>query len=448
MKIRSTTLGFCLAMLAFPVAADSLLDLYQQALQRDPKLKAAEAAYHEARERVAGAEAQLLPVISASAQYSRNKTEINRGGSVIDDTYPAAGYSVNLRQPLMRVNHYYGVQAAEAQLSRAGEQLRQDRQDMTLRLVDAYFKALTARAKLASLRNDIAFYADEVTRSRKSFDSGAGTRTEIEEAQAKLDIARAKEVQAVNALSLAERTLVLLSGVKVDAAQLPDYSPEALAKALGEAPALPVVMAAMEKGNPSLEAARLEVQSADAEIEKNRAAHFPTVDLVASRTYSDSESSTSIGNKYRTDLVGLQLTVPLYSGGGMEANVRHAIAERDRLQFGLEATRQQIELDALRQLGGVVEGTSRLRAMDQMVASAEQALRATEKSYKAGTRTRVDILNARQVLSQAQAERDDAREDYAMAYFSLKRAMGELDRAAIEQGNQWFIRNSRPAAAN
>lgn len=448
MKLRLTTLGLCLGMLASSAGANSLLDLYQQAVQRDPKLKASEAAYHEARERLTSAEAQLLPVISGSAQYSRNKTEVNRSGSLIDDAYHAAGYSLNFRQPLMRVNHFHGVQAAEAQVSRAGEQLRQDRQEMSLRLVDAYFKALTARAKLSSLRNDIAFYADEVTRSRKAFDSGAGTRTEIEEAQAKLDVARAKEVQAENALTLAVRTLSLLSGVMVDAAQLPDYSPEALTKALSEAPALANVIVAMEKNNPTLEAARLEIQTAEAEIAKSRSAHYPTVDLVASRTYSDSESSTSIGNKYRTDLVGLQLSLPLYAGGGMEAGVRQAIAVRDRLQFSLEVTRQQLELDALRQLGGVVEGTSRLRAMDQMVASAEQALRATEKSYKAGTRTRVDILNARQMLSQAQAERDDAREDYAIAYFSLKRAMGELDLPAIEQGNQWFIRNSRPAAAN
>ena len=440
MKIRPELLLIPLFFVVPPptVQAANLLDWYRAAMNHDPDLKVVQADHEIFKERVAVAEAQLWPLLSATAQQSKNDTD--RRQAILSQTtrYSSSGYSVNLRAPLLRGINFYGYRSAEAQYEQSAEALRHERQQAGLRVVEAYFKTVTARNRRNALQEEMNYHSAKLSHARKAFDSGEGTRTDIDEAMANVDLVAVKEIQAINLLKTSEHTLSLLVGFKISAEELPDFDPGRLAGATMESFDFNKVMAANERQNPEQQTARQSVEVAGLEIEKSKAGHWPTLDLVAGRTFSDSESGNTIGSRYYTDSIGVQLSVPLYSGGGIEAGVRQAIATQDRTRYQLDSARQQLALEATRWIGAVSESGQRVRAMEQVVRSSEQMLLATEKGLKAGTRTSVDVLNARQKMAQAKMDRDDAREAFVLAYIRLKSVMGEFDETMVSVANAWL----------
>jgi len=224
----------------------------------------------------------------------------------------------------------------------------------------------------------------------------------------------------------------------VVAASLRPIDPQRLKLDLPEPDSVEAWISRAEEQNPELRALRANLEVARQEVMKNRAAHLPTVDLVVSRSYSDSENINTFGYVNKSNTLGIQVNIPIYSGGQVNSAVRQSLAVQERTRQQLEAARRQLEVNVSKEFNSVAQGVPKVRALEQAILSAEQALSSTRKGVQAGTRTSLDVLNAQQQAASARLDLAKARADYVMARLRLKAVTGNLLEADIEQANGWL----------
>lgn len=444
---RPTPLAKALCLLALaaglpsPAWTQDLLALYRLASERDATYLAAKSTAEAGRESVPQARAALLPQVSATWNISRNSTEQSThdflGRPVRREyDYTAEGAGLSLRQALYRPAALAALRSAQSRVEGIDAQLDKERQALAIRLAQAYFEALAARGRLDSLRAEQDAYAAQLAAAERAFRAGVGTRTDIDEAQARLDLARAREIEARLALTVAQRALAALTGEPVEVERLHDLDPAAAAFAELRPGALEDWIRLAETHNPELRALAAEVAAAEQEVRKSRAGHLPSVDLLVSRTLSDSESENIIGNRYWTTRLGAQLSLPLYAGGYVDSTVRQALANLEASRQRLESTRRQLGVDVNRAHAAVSHGAARIEALEVALRSAEQAVRASQKGLTAGTRHRVDVLNALQQEASVRYELYRARIDLLLGWLRLMQASGRLDEAELERANR------------
>ena len=133
--------------------------------------------------------------------------------------------------------------------------------------------------------------------------------------------------------------------------------------------------------------------------------------------------------------MGVQLNIPLFSGGYVNSTIRQAVAEQMRAEETLEALRRDLGVRVHKEFRGMTEGVLRVRALEQAVRSAEQMLKSTQMSLKAGTRTQLDVLNAQQQYTLALRDLAQARFVYLMSKVKLAALVGDDAQASVEQVN-------------
>lgn len=435
-----------LAGLAFAVNthAIDLVGAYRLALAADATYLAARASAQAAREALPQARASLLPQISASVARGRNSTDQTTQGPVPDQTvtrhfdYPSTSASLNLRQPLVRLGNVASYFSAEAQVAVAEATLAQDAQAMALRVAGTYFETLVAREKLQSITNQKEAYAGQLAAAERSFAAGFATRTDIDETRTRLDIAAAQEIEARHAMGAAERALGGLLNQRIQSEALARIDAERLPLDMPRPNDLDSWIARAEEKNPELQALRLSIEVAERELDKGRAAHLPTLDLVASRSKSDSDSNNTIGSKFLTSSIGVQLSIPIYAGGQIDSGVRQARANMEKARHQYEAGRRQVGVAVAREFGAIEHGVAHVRALEQAQRSAEQAVLSSRKGVQAGTRSSVDVLNALQQVSATGHELAKARYTYAFSRLKLKSAAGVLGEEDFVEINGWL----------
>ena len=246
---------------------------------------------------------------------------------------------------------------------------------------------------------------------------GQGTRTDIDEAQARVDLAVAQSQQARQALSYAQRQLAQLVGGAFTALQ-PLRIEQVRAPQLSQ-PLQEMLEQAMEQ-NPDVQLATTRLALAELEVSKSEAGHQPTLDLVGQRAISKSENTQSPRSNYLSSQIGVQLNVPLFAGGAVNSAVRQALANRDRERFVLEQVRKDLTLKIEREFNTLTEGGDRLAAARQSLHSARQVVVSVGKGIQAGTRTVIDRTHATQ--KQAEALRELALVQYQLQLARLRLA--------------------------
>jgi outer membrane protein/protease secretion system outer membrane protein len=425
-----------------PVGAADLLAAYRQALENDANFLAARANTEAAREAVPQARAGLLPNLSLNASRSKNYTDITQstifGRNYSKSDYIAEGQNLTLRQPLYRRANLAQYRQAEAQVAGAELTLDKERQSLATRVAGAYFDVLAAQDQMRfSAEQKKAFY-EQWQRAVVMLDKGAGTRTDRDETKARYDGVVAQELDAANAVDLAERTLVTITGQPVSAAALAALDERRLALEAPTPASFDDWVTLAESSNPELASLRFAVEVGNQEVEKQRSGHFPTLDLIVQRSYSASETVSIIGSQYHTDLVGVQVAIPLFSGGAVLSSERQALAGLERARQQYEAGKRQMTLNLRREFNNVTQGIVKIRALEEAFNSATLALASTEMGVKAGTRNTLDVLNARQQVYSAQRDLGKGRYDYVVARLRLKGAAGTLGEGDIEIVNGWL----------
>ncbi len=429
------------AMAATPSWAMDLLEAYQTAWEQDATVRAARAAADGQRERLPQARAQLMPNIVLSASRNRNdlsRTQENLLGqqTTTDDSYYSFNQSLQLRQPLYRKTQWAAWQQADYIVADADATLERELQNLGVRVTGTYMEALLAQDQLELVLKEGQVMRTQLEYARKTFKAGAGVRTDIDEAQARLDMNKAQELEARQHVEFTRRQLEVLLGRP--AGELARLDVERLQLALPEPATLEAWVGMAEQGSPEILSLKARRESAQLEIEKSLGAHYPTLDAVAQVVRSGSESVTTPNSRYINHSVGVQLNVPLYAGGYASSVVRQAQAELLRVEETLEATRRDLGVRLHREFRGVTEGIPKVRALEQAVMSAEQLVKSSQRAFQAGSRTMVDVLNAEQQLQTVRRDLMQARYVYLISLVRLHALAGADRSVVVERINGWL----------
>jgi len=437
LTIRQCIAAAVIACCTTPSWALDLLTSYRQALINDATFLASRSNLEATRENVPQAIAGLLPQVSANGQYTTNR--LDQKVPVLNGTfqrklnYMAESYNLSLRQPLYRRANWAQLSFAEAQVAAAEASFEKDRQDAALRVAGAYFDVLFAQARVRQLQAQLEAYEGQLKLSQRAFEAGEGTRTDIDDARSRALQARAALTEANYSLSSTRRALAALIGRPADG--LADVVPARLPLNPPEPVKLEAWLQDAEQANPELASLRHQVEMARQDVERQRAGHHPTVDIIAGRSFGSNQSSAEINQRNTIDYLGVQVAVPIYSGGAISSAVRQAAYNLNRAQFQLDAARSRIAVDTERNYSGVTQGVEKVRAFEAALEAANQAVISTRIGVGAGTRTTVDVLNAIQRAAESQMNLAQARYDFLQYRLRLAADAGQLDDTLFEKIN-------------
>ncbi|MDD2743758.1 MAG: TolC family outer membrane protein, partial [Rhodocyclaceae bacterium] len=372
--------------------------------------------------------AGLLPSITLSANSTWNETDITRqvaGASTVPINYNTNGWSLALTQPLFRWQNWVAYQQSELAVALAEAQFEAARMDLVLRSAQAYFDVLLAQHTLTTAQAQKAAIGEQLAAAKKNFEVGTATITDTHEAQARLDLTEAQEIVAVNALEVAKFTLQTLTGkseegLKPWRRQVTLSTPQ---------PAdMNAWVALAESDATSVRIAQASHEIAQREVGKQRAGHYPTLDLVASRGHNalGYSATTNSGLETESTAIGLQLSLPIFSGGAVSSKQREASALQSKAGADLDAAKRGAALSARQAWLGVSSGLQQVRAYEAALTSSNSALASNQLGYEVGTRINIDVLNAQSQLYDTTQKLARARFDSLMALLRLKQAVGKL----------------------
>ena len=452
-KINVLLLTLGAFALSGPAHSASLLEIYQQALQGDPQVHEAEARRLAAQEAIPQARGVLLPQISATGDWNQTDTSgssfsiINNQTTTFDQDNTSTNWGFGLRQTLFRWDQIVNLKRADKVVTKAEAVREAAQQDLIVRVAQRYFDILAAEDRLTSINADREAIARQLEQAKQRFDVGLIAITDVQESQAAYDQSVANEIGAKRVLATAREFLREITGEYVSKLDAPsDDFPLLDPSPNSESSWVDLSL----RQNLNLVASRLDEQLARDEISFRRNGHYPSIDLVASTRENQSEGDaiansipSSFDDTTTRDQVSIQITVPLFAGGGVSSRVREAVylhrASREQLQRVTRETERQARDAYL----GVLSEIARVKALDQAVASSRTALQATQAGYEVGTRTIVEVLNSQFSLYVAITNFYQSRYEYIMNALRLKQAAGTLQVQDLEKIDRWL--KDRPA---
>ncbi|MDD3329228.1 MAG: TolC family outer membrane protein [Zoogloea sp.] len=411
------------ALMAGQAAAADLEQIYREALAYDAALAAARASAEAGREKLPQGRAGLLPSLNLTGNTNWNEAEYRTTGR--SQGYNSNGWQVQLTQPLFRWQNWVQYKQGEMQAALADAQYQLARQDLTLRASQAYFDVLGAQDVLAAAQALNEANTQQLALAKKSFEVGTVTITDVHEAQSRADLSSAQVIAAESDLAVKRHALLVLTGKEPDALK---GLRKGVALSRPEPSDIQSWVAAAEASNLSVQANQLVSEIATREVERNRAGHLPTVDLVAS--HGNTTSANAFAGFAKTDLdttvVGVQLAMPLFQGGATSSRVREASALREKAVSDLDNARRTSAQNARQAYLGVTSGLAQVKAFEAAQVSSRSALDANKLGYEVGVRINIDVLNAQSQLFDTQQKLAKARYDTLMAQLKLKAAAGTL----------------------
>ena len=418
--------GVCVTACALggPACAASLLEVYQMALEANPDLGAALAYAQSGEAGVQAAQGRLLPTLSLNASYSQNSTQETVSGASAQIDYTSQTTSLVLQQPLYRPAVMANLRQSQAQQRLANSQLEGQRQQLTLQVASAYLNVLLGRdrVRLAELVEDA--YQRQFVQAERLLGAGEGTRTDVDDARARLASAQAQRLAAQGAARLAQASIRQLVGRDIETYDALGIDAVAIALPV---PADAQAWGAEARANsPSVRAAMEGDAAATADIDRARDARWPTLDLIAAHNLSSSGSDVTIGQAYNTTYVGVQLALPIFDAGA-GAQVDQAAARQRIARFQVESVQRKAEFETRQDYLTVDQSTLEIPAQRLAVGAAQTALESSRKGVQAGTRTLNDVLIAQQQLYVAQRDLLENQYRYLVAMLKLKADVGRLD---------------------
>jgi len=431
------------AFFSLEARATDLIQVYQQALANDATYASARATAAAGRERVTQGRAGLLPSVGATGSVVKNDSDVspwNEGelGTRSDGTVGIVGgsgsnlrtneYTLSLQQPLFRWDRWQTYQQSKLQQAISEAQFAQAQQDLITRVAQAYFDVLAAQDKLESTRAQKAAVTEQLASAKRNFEVGTQTITDTHEAQAAYDLVVAQEFAAVNDLDNKRNALQAIIGA-VPASLAPLRAGVALA-APQPASVDPWVSSA-ETQNYGVTVSELSLELAKRDISKNRAGHYPTLDLVASSTRREVNGQTVQSGTTRNNAIGVQWSVPIFNGFAVTSRVRESIALEDKARNDLESNRRNAALQARQAFLGVNSGLAQVKALEAAEVSSKSALESNKLGYQVGVRINIDVLNAQRQLYSTRTDLSRARYDTILNGLRLKAAAGSLREADL-----------------
>ncbi len=409
----------------------NLLDVYQLAVDNNADLAAAHADYQAQSERVPQARSGLLPQIGAGASNTNSRSKADTTQGSMTTSRSALVYQASLSQPLFRLDRWYQLQAAQASNEQSFLELSAIEQNLILQSSDVYFSVLRAQDNLAASRAEESAFKRQFDLASERFDVGLSDKTDVLQAQAAYDAARANRLVAERMVSDAFQAVTTLTNVDLAALEGVKHSLPILAPTPNDATAW--VNTATEQ-NLGLQAINFAVQAAQDSVKQRKSGHAPTVDAIAQYQKGDNDGMGFInsGQSPRFDgnaeqsSIGLQLNIPLYTGGMTSSQVREGVHRLDQAEQMRESLRRKTVQDARNFYRAVNTDVEQVQALKQAIISSQSAVEATQIGYEVGTRNIVDVLDAQRVLYAAVRNYNNARYDYILNNLRLQQTAGTL----------------------
>ena len=421
-------------VLAGGASATDLLSVYRAAVGYDAQFASARASVEAGREKLPQGRAGLLPSIGLNASTVWNESETTSRAITSAVDYNSNTWTVTLTQPLFRWQNWVAYRQSELAVAVAETQFGASRIDLILRVAQAYFDVLLAQDTLSTALAQKTAIAEQLESARRNFDVGTSTIVDTHEAQARFDLVEAQEIAAQNDLAVKRYALQTLTG------QVPDALRPLRRNAAMTAPQpadMDQWVAVAESGATAVQIAQVGLEIARREIEKQRAGHYPTLDLVATRGHSAQGYSvtTGAGVESKSGTFGLQLSLPLFTGGSVSSKDREAVALQEKAAADLDTARRSAALAARQAYLGIASGLSQIKAFEAALESSQSALASNKLGYEVGVRVNIDVLNAQSQLYDTRQKLAKARFDTLMALFRLKAAAGTLSEDEIKAVN-------------
>jgi len=434
--VRGTVglVGCALALWSSGALAAGLMDAYQAARQNDPSFRAARHERDAGQYAVAIGRAGLLPNVGITGAYSRNRGErtyFTRAGSPTEDLdYREEASAIALRQPLFNYDSIVRYRQGGVQAAFSDAVFDRKEAEFAVKLASAYFEVLFSLERLALSDAEIAAYRVDRETSERRRKGGEGTVTEVAEAESRLQLARAGRADAIDRLSVANLRLESMTGKAM--APLwplrPDFAPSAV-----QSVSLDQWSALAEESSPEIRARRKSFEFASLEVERNRAGHYPQLDFVARSSRTQGESLSTVDQKNVINSVGVQLNIPLFAGGRVDALTGQAVANRARAQAELDAAVNEVLIEVRKQFMAVETGASKIAAYQKAVDASVVAVEGTLRGMRGGIRSNVDVLNAERVMFVARRDLAQARYEYLLSLLQLRAAAGVLSEKDLQE---------------
>jgi len=422
---RHAALALAVGLTAAGAAAADLEQVYRDALAYDAALASARASREAGLEKLPQGRALLLPSLSVTGNTTWNDLTLKHLNPDVSRGYNSNGWQAQLTQPLFRWQNWVQYKQGELQTTLSEAQYQLARQDLTLRAAQAYFDVLTAQDTLAAVSALYDANTQQLALAKKSFEVGTVTITDVHEAQSRADLSSAQVIAAESDLAVKRHALLVLTGKEPDTLK---SLRKGVALSRPDPADIQSWVSAAEGSNLSVQAAQIAGEIAGREVERNRAGHLPTVDVVAS--YGNSATANALANFVNTDIrsavVALQMNVPVFQGGAVSSRVREAAALRDKAAADLDNARRTSAQNARQAYLGVTSGLAQVKAFEAAQVSSASALDANKLGYDVGVRINIDVLNAQSQLYDTRQKLAKARYDTLMAQLKLKAAAGSL----------------------
>lgn len=417
-----------LFFLSFPLTAHAadLLQVYRDALANDAVYASARAQLNADQELSVQGRANLLPLVGLSGTRER----IRRDDA---PNMTSNSYALTLSQPLFDPAAWQNYEQSKLAVTSSEVAFSVVQQDLILRTSQAYFDVLTAQDALASLQAEKTAISEQLESAKKHFEVGSATITDTHEAQARFDLATAQEFAARNDLDVKRAALQQIIGK-------PPTELATLRSGVALQKPQPAQMdqwvQSAEQQNFDVVSKQLALEIAKRDITRNRAGHYPTVDLVASRSNTRRRDDVLGRDENGPETsVGVQWSIPLFSGFAVTSRVRQSIALEDKARADLETSRRAAAQSARQAYFGVTNGLAQVRALEAAEKSSKSALDSNLLGYQVGVRINIDVLNAQQQLYATQRDLAKARYDTLMNSLQLKAAAGTLQEQDLVQIN-------------
>ncbi len=417
-------------------AKTDLVTVYKDAVDNNADLAAARANFEAVREAVPQARSGLLPQINGGATANDTRTKLDEPSAT--SSRSGIAYQASLSQPIFRADRWFQLQAAEASTEQASLEFSATQQNLILQTAEGYFAVLRAQDNLASTKAEEAAFKRQLDQANERFDVGLSDKTDVLEAQAGFDTARANRIIAERNVDDAFQALVTLTNREYASIEGIQHTLPVVVPAPNDAKAW-VDTAAQQ--NLNLQASNYAVDAAEETLRQRKAGHAPTLDAVAQYQKGDNDSlgftnSGASPVRYGSDVeqrtIGLQLNIPLYSGGLTSSQVRESYQRLNQTEQQRESLRRQVVQNTRNYHRAVNTDVEQVKARKQSIISNQSALEATEIGYQVGTRNIVDVLDAQRQLYSSVRDYNNARYDYILDNLRLKQAAGTLSPSDLE----------------
>ncbi len=412
--------------------AIGLLAAYEAALKNDPTFRSAYFENEANQESKAIARSFLLPSLTSSYSAMQNRADTTSTGTNIfgqfgtTTTHPkyiSRSANLSLRQPLVNFEATARYREALAQMSSSGAIFAGRTQDLVVRVVSAYFDALlaTEQSALAAAQRDS--FVEQSKVNERLFEKGEGSRTDMIETQAKVQLAEAVLIEARDNERTAVATLASIIGQ--DPGQL-----EPMAAGFKVKPGSMLSLDEWNKtalsNNPEIKSQKASIDMAREGINKGRAGHMPKVELVANLGKSAADTVATSNQENYVRSIGVQMSIPLYQGGYNSAVTRQATSTLERAKANLQVAIEKVLIEVRKEHALVNSTALRIEALEKAVESSKLLIKATEQSIKGGVRINLDLLNAQQQLYSSQRDYASARYGHLISGLRLRAAAGTL----------------------